>query len=416
MDLTLHIGTEKTATSATQRWLAENRTALRKHGVAYSRVLGAVTNRRLCLWALDPERADQGFLHIGIRTETERALFYRDLPGQFAEEVASAKLAGCRQFVISNEHCHSRLTSHAEVARVQDFLAPHFSQIMVVCAVRPQVDVAVSLASTVSRDRFRLTGAFFDRVTPENPYYNYADLTRRWSKVFGAENLTMLAFREWPSVAAWLFERFNLAGTDLTPIRRINEALDIQSMAIVNALQVPNFDGDGKPNPFGNLFLDKLPCNERLSLGEEKARAIQDRFNACNAELIVLRPEIKPDDLQPDWHNYARPSNLATLEAHCDFAGQMAEMVRIFNEQLQYQRLQTRMAQTERAIARSRWENARRFLLECMGLARPLLDASSVKAEMAQVYNQLSVLEGEIEALPLPGAVAGELVGRGGSE
>ena len=68
MDLFLHIGMEKTATTSTQRWFADNRAALRAQGVAYSRVLGLITHRKLCLWSLNADRDDNGFVRNNLRS------------------------------------------------------------------------------------------------------------------------------------------------------------------------------------------------------------------------------------------------------------------------------------------------------------------------------------------------------------
>ena len=72
MKLILHIGTEKTATTSTQRWFRENRDLLIEQGVYYSRVLGPETHRKLCLWALGENRKDEGFLNHDLKTERDR--------------------------------------------------------------------------------------------------------------------------------------------------------------------------------------------------------------------------------------------------------------------------------------------------------------------------------------------------------
>ena len=403
MELFFHIGAEKTATTSTQEWFADNRALLRKQGVAYSQALGAVSHRSLCLWCLNPDKEDQGFLYNNVHSVEDRRRFRADLTVAFAKEVAAARADGCTAFVISNEHCHSRLTSHQEVARSLEFLEPHFDKITVLCALRPQVDMVVSLASTVSRDRWRVTRTFFDQANPNNPYYDFNKLVARWSAVYGAARVRLLAFRVWPTAAAWLIRELGLDPAGLPPIRRVNEALDIKTMAMVNALQIPIFNDSGRQNPFTNLFLDKLPTRERLSLGLDLAQAIQARFEASNADLVATRSDILAADLLPDWRSYDRAANIAMLDENCGFADQMIELVRIFNEHLLYQRIQTRIAHTERAIARGRRGNAENFLKDVRHMAETLMQAKSLVPEAEWINQKIPALAAAIRDLrPAP--------------
>ncbi len=404
MELFLHIGMEKTATTSTQEWFAANRQLLRTKGIAYSHALGAVSHRSLCLWCLNPDKEDQGFLYNNVHSAEDRQRFRDDLTAAFSNEVAEARATGCSSFVISNEHCHSRLTTHTEVARSLEFLSPHFDKITVVCALRPQVDVAVSLASTVSRDRWPVTKAFFNQANPNNTYYNYNSLVARWTAVFGAAQVKLLAFRAWPTAAAWVIRDLGLDPASLPPIPRVNEALDIRTIAMVNALRIPIFNETGRQNPFTNLFLDKLPCTERLSLGLDLAKTIQSRFEQSNANLVSLRSDIAEADLLPDWHSYDRAANIGMLEESCAFAGQMTELVGVFNEHLHFQRTLTRIAHVERAIARGRRGNAESFLKEVRQMAETLAQAKSLRRESEWINQQALALAAEIREMPpLPG-------------
>jgi hypothetical protein len=302
--------------------------------------------------------------------------------------------------VISNEHCHSRLATAEEVARARDFLRPHFDDIEVLCVLRPQVDVAVSLASTISRVRFPVSSRFFDKVTPDNPYYDYAALVRRWSDAFGEDRLTLCNFAEVPSVAAYLAARLGVDTAGFAPQERKNEAIDVRTMAIVNAVKVPLFLPDGTRNPFGELFIDKLPCTERLQIGETLARRIQSRFEASNAALAdsppARRAGLAAADLEPDWRRYGGPSNLAMLDQDCPFAGQLDELIRLFNERIALETLQLRLAHAERAVARGRWKNARRWLGQARNLEGLLAASPYFRDEAIGQRTTLEALEAQL--------------------
>ncbi|MDQ7080568.1 MAG: hypothetical protein Q9M41_07885 [Paracoccaceae bacterium] len=399
MKLLFHIGTEKTGTTSMQNWLAENRVQLLKHGVFACRSLGALSNRKISLWAQDESRPDRGFLSLGITTATQRRAFRQSLPATFAAEVAKARDLGCRIMVISNEHCHSRLRSQAEVNRAADFLAPHFAQIEILCALRPQIDMAISLASTLSRQRHRVDRRFLRRVVPENPYYDLDSLVSRWETAFGAHNVTLVPYRHFPDMAAWLAAHLGVDDRSLHPARRSNGPLDVQTMALINALDVPIFLQDGQRNPSAELFLDKLPCAEPLRIGRDLARNIQARFVAANQRLVARRPDLPAGCLEPDWQRHEGAANLHVLDEACAFSPQLGRLIRIFNERLVFERLNTALAQAEYALAQGQQGLAHGHLARAGGLAEKLTAGRHFRREAAAAKARITALHRQITPL-----------------
>lgn len=397
MKLILHIGTEKTATTSTQRWFRENRDLLIEQGVYYSRVLGPETHRKLCLWALGENRKDEGFLNHDLKTERDRRAFRKQLPQAFAEEVAKARAAGAHSFVISNEHLHSRLTSKDEVQRVHDFLAPHFDTVSVLCVLRPQVDVAVSLASTLTRDRWPVTKAYFDRVSPKRSFYNYTTLVRRWRGAFGADGVTVLPYRKWPTAAEYLIGELGIRTDGLVPIPRVNEAVDVQVMALVNNLDAPVFGGDQRRSKYSRLFVNKFECNEKISIGPSLAREIQARFDKSNATLLGMLPDFEPADLKLDLKKYDMPPNLFKLEQTIFFPQALSQMVRIMNEKLALEELRTHVMRAELALARNQPKRARALLAKCRQELVDLQDAASVSGDLEAEAGTLDKLQQRLE-------------------
>jgi len=399
MKLLFHIGTEKTGTTSMQNWLADNRAQLLKHGIFPCRSLGALSNRKISLWAQDETRPDQGFLSLGIRTAAQRRAFRQGLPATFAAEVAAARDLGCRIMVISNEHCHSRLRSQAEVNRAADFLAPHFAQIEILCALRPQIDMAISLASTLSRQRHRVDSRFLHRVVPENPYYDLDSLVSRWETAFGARNVTLVPYRHFPDMTAWLAAHLGVECPTLPPTRRSNGPLDVQTMALVNTLDVPIFLQDGRRNPFAELFLDKLPCTEPLRIGRDLARNIQARFANANQRLVARRAELPADCLEPDWQRHEGAANLHVLDEACAFSPQLGRLIRIFNERLVFERLNTALAQAEYALAQGRQGAAHDHLARARVLAENLTAGRHFRRETAAARARIAALDRQITPL-----------------
>src|SRR5215469_1961943 len=239
MKLILHIGTEKTGTTTTQVWAAHNREALARQGVFYSRVLGSACHVKLHLWCLTSGRHDESFQRLKILSETERRTFQARLPDEFAAEVSDARNSGCHTFLISNELCHSRLVMRKEVQRAREFLQPHFENIEILCGLRPQIDLAVSHASNLTKAGLRVTGAYFDTVGPDSSYFNYRTLAEQWSAVFGAETLRLVPMRRTPDFIAVFAAHAGIDTKDLEPPVRVNEALDIRVLAMTNAMVGP---------------------------------------------------------------------------------------------------------------------------------------------------------------------------------
>lgn len=393
MKLLLHIGSEKTGTTSIQRWFSRNREMLKRQGVFYSRALGQASHRKLSLWCLNDDRSDRGFLHLKIRSQAQRAEFRSELLDAFVAEVAEAKAARCSVFVISSEHCHSRLRSPEEVARAYAFLSPHFEPMAVLCVLRPQVDLAVSLASTQARTRQVVSGAFFDEVNESNHYFNYLQLADLWSAAFGRENLTLLPFRRVTDLAAYFAQRLEIDVTELAPMVRENAALDVRTIALMNAIDAPLFLPDGSRNPFSEVFVDKLPRTRDLRIGDAAARAIQARFQGSNAALAARYGGVTPEDLEPDWSHYAAPANWDLLEYECPFGAQLSALIRIFNERIVLQTVHTRIAECERAAARSNWHNARALAKQARALCADLVASEYFSHEVALAHERVASLE-----------------------
>ncbi|WP_428928131.1 hypothetical protein [Marinibacterium sp. SX1] len=358
MKTLLHIGTEKTGSTSFQNWASRNRDALADRGVWYSQVLGRLNHIKIYLWALPEDSTDNGYELINADAPAGRAAFRANLPDQLAAEYAAARARGCHTFLISNEHCHSRLVTPEAVARVRALLEPLSSDIEVLCYLRPQIDMAVSMASTAARVRLRVDRDWFARVTPTNVYYDYLRLYRRWADVFGDAAVTLTGFKRNADTVAHVCAKLGLDTAGLAPAARLNEALDIRTIAIQNVLSDQGYLPGHPIYRLTRFPIDLLRCDERLQIGPELARQIQDPFEESNRELSRLRPEITPEDLLPDWSRYDGACNLDQLDGDCGFGPKLAETLILMNMQNRISTVNMRIAQAERAIWADNVDNA----------------------------------------------------------
>lgn len=187
MKLVLHIGTEKTGTTLLQSWLYRNQERLGRQGVFLSDRIGKPNNRELVSFF---RRAHDDFwFRYGFRTEEDKNRFFAGFLENFESELEAAARTH-HTAVVSSEHFHSRLTVLSEVDAFAEFCRRNFSEVRVLCYLRPQWEVRKSLYSTALRTSS--TKAFPDfqtDLTADNPYYNYLMLYNRWARAFGRESL-----------------------------------------------------------------------------------------------------------------------------------------------------------------------------------------------------------------------------------
>jgi hypothetical protein len=389
MKLTLHIGTEKTGTKTLQSWLSANRPALREQGVLYPASLGAFFHRDLSIYAMDADKPDDGFAAKNIASPEAHEAFRAKLRAGFADECEQN--ADAPRWVMSSEHLQSRLTTVEMVKRVRDFLGDRFEAIEVVVHLRPQIDVAVSLASTAVRVGLKVTPRWFAEKEPSSAYYNYDLLVRRWEEVFGADALLIVPFRRQPDLTGLLIERLGIDATALRPPERKNEALDWRSMALANAILTHQPDCRAE-----HVFMDDWPARERLEVGLEAAKQFQAVFEESNAALIERRPELAAGDLAPDWGKYQAPSNLDRLDSAAQFGEQLGYIAARLSGELMLERCARLLAECDLALAKGDAAEVRTQLERTRAVLGKTLTSAVAGPRLARLRRRIEELDAAI--------------------
>ena len=321
----LHIGTEKTGTTSFQNFCFENRAALLQQKILYPVDLGPKNHRQIATYALDAESRDESFEQLGLLGQDDLDTFcqkVRDKLSRQIEENSTAEVC-----IISTEHLHSRLKTTAQIQRVKDLLDIYFDEIEVHLHLRPQIDVVVSLASTQTRVGGSVRRPFLDRPHSSDIYYNYNILTKAWESIFGPENIKLLSFQRCPDFQSFIAGHLDIDLTVMAAAERINEAIDVRVMALVNAL----VDSESKQR-LDHRIIDRLAVNEKLTVDLKTAKIVQNRFSACNQELIARRDDLVAGDLMPKWSKYPEQGNLDILSQPCEFSSALADLVTYYNE------------------------------------------------------------------------------------
>lgn len=318
MKCILHIGTEKTGTTSLQKYFAQHRDTLLERRIFYPRSLGGHWHRYLSVFAMPSSRPDDEFESLGLSTPKKHTEFRIELEKRFAAEFKA--VSGVDFCLISSEHLHSRLHNEEEISSVLSFLSPYFNDFTILVHLRPQIDVLVSLASTVARGNRVVDCSFFMNANMKSMYYDYHALLSAWGNVFGKGNIVPVSFKRKPRMVDFISALLGTRFDDLGLPGRENSALDVEVIALLNAVKRKGID----TRRFGGVIND-LPFRNGINVGRSLARHIQTRCSESNEKVALEFDEINMEDLEPDYSRYDGIGNLDILDAPCRYSNAVAD-------------------------------------------------------------------------------------------
>jgi hypothetical protein len=341
---------------------------LSSEGFFYSEVLGRPNNIDIAVYGMDVDADDQFFLHRAISDASDHNEFRLRIERELANEVAAARNAGCHTFIISNEHCHSRLLRSDQVQSLYSLLTPLFERVEIFCYIRPQVDLAVSLGSTLARQQ-RITSEYFELIRATDAYFDYHALLGRWAGIFGRDTINVAAFKSVDNAAADFVRRIGFTSWQSVANDRHNASLDVHTIAILNAVEAKPRILAGRVTRHPMPFVDSLPVVEKIKLPLRLARAIQSQFAETNRMLVAEWPLISIDDLEPKWSNYDERGNLEKLILPSPLDQYLKPLVNGFNQRNWVDDALLNLAYSQRAEARGNLPNAQAFFIKATDLA-----------------------------------------------
>jgi hypothetical protein len=231
----LHVGTEKTGTTALQRFLGLNHEALLKQGIFVPRSIaphaefGILNHIDLTIAASESvRRADDLQQAAGIKVADDLLRHRGEVEQKLADELNN--LSEDPTFLLlSNEHIHSRLRLPSELFRLRGLLQPFCEDFRVIVYLRPQFELAESVASTAVRNgqsTLRLvpefpTGGGFDPILGvDQGYFDYHALLERLSAAFGSE-----------SIAVRLYSPDSLSEGDI--VKDFFQRMDVETISMI---------------------------------------------------------------------------------------------------------------------------------------------------------------------------------------
>jgi hypothetical protein len=370
MDLVLHIGCEKTGTKSIQTWFDQNAPILPSRGIFYSKVLGRPNNRLIYLYGIEPGRPDEGLLPEGVQNAADHVALQERILRELTAEVQTARQRGCTTFIISNEHLQSRCMKDENVARIHSLLAPLFDKITVYCFVRPQVDVCLSLTSTMSRLGLEVSRQWMtDLLSTAILYFDMAQLMQRWAKAFGRDHVIPVPFKRNPDVITYFEKELNLLDPKLPRPPPANEALDWRVIAMCNATRMRAFEGN-ESNTHRRFFINEMPVEEKLTIDRATAQALQARYDDSNRLLCAEWPQIEFADMTPNWSRYPEVGNIDKLAVLDEFGPFLRFMIERFNSESWFNQARVSAAASERDALTEKFDSAIQFAEKAIEAAR----------------------------------------------
>jgi len=168
---------------------------LDRANVFYPKSPNLKNHRKLCIYAFDSNKSDDYHRDYFLDTTAKRISFEREFQKAFYTELEENNVH--EKLLISSEQSHSRLISKSELLKLKKLLEPYVKEYRVIVYLRAQIDVAVSLYSTLIKIGVRVPklNEFIDNgCYADNMYYNYENLLHRWAEVFDEDNLIVKLF------------------------------------------------------------------------------------------------------------------------------------------------------------------------------------------------------------------------------
>lgn len=369
----IHIGTEKTGSTAIQKYLQLNRDALlSQHGVLIPHSLGDGTSVNLAAACQLGTKSDSLRTMRSLHTTNDVEHYYQELSLQLKQELDAKQP---QRLVLSCENFSSRLKTDKEVEKLHDFIAPFAEQIRILVYLRRQDAMMVSAYTTKVRNGFK--GRFsFPEEGIERHDSHYDKLLERWARVFGEDAISVRLFEHErlhkSDVVSDFCQAVDIPDDLVRPAQRENKSPSADLLEIVRLLNwyVPH-QVDDKANPLRGNIVDLVTGTSaaaKLPPLQVDDPVIWQRYLEGNRKIAkhwFPHDSSVPTDLFQPLTTVVAPSSGAE-EVELDEAQLIAVCASLWNScqsELRDTRLQRDCIRAELLIERGKLAEARQLLV-----------------------------------------------------
>lgn len=190
----LHIGVEKTGTTTIQEFLHLNRKLLAEQGIWFPGFFGKRNHHQLAVYCNDSLRSNQFTRQKGLDDPESFMEWKKNFKISFQQEMEKSS-GRYDQILFSSEHFSSQLKDSTEIASIRALLEEYISSFKVIIYIRRQDLLASSMISNAAKAGLS-TGLPTGNEIGARRFYNYRRLLKKWSEVFGKENIRLRVFEK----------------------------------------------------------------------------------------------------------------------------------------------------------------------------------------------------------------------------
>jgi hypothetical protein len=309
----LHIGTEKTGSTTIQRYLESNREALIQQSHYYPKCLGPKRGSHyyLSVYCRNDNIFDDLRIISGVKNKVELENFRTNLLENIESEFEQQN---CENLHISCENFQSRFLAIDTIQRLKSILDEYVDAFEVLCYLRPQHEVAISLYST----DMKLGGTTEDtlpKVDKNNHYYNYNEMIKKWEFIFGLNNVRLRLFDRKSLVDNDLISDYcHITGIDkksLVDIKKENESLDGNALLLLKELnhylpRIKNNQETGFRRNIASIF-ETLFSGTSQFVNQLDAKRFYSIFEESNNDLLKRHDYL--EEFSIDFEKYPTSTN-----------------------------------------------------------------------------------------------------------
>lgn len=300
----VHVGVEKTGSTAIQHWLVTNRARLLDCGILVPTRIGSPNHTKLVAACLDDGVIDNIKGHLLARDGLSERKLRDGVARSLARELDATP--AWDRVVITSELISSRLHSPSEIERLVSFLRRHVDDIHFVIFLRRQDELALSRFSSALRaGHADFDGVFADLSGNSFPtlpagrsvddaleFFDYERIISRFTAIADAR-LTVLSYDPpggSPGPVRAFCDILGQPAGDETAIPVLNSALSAEAQFVIsqlnrhNRVQLPNGE---RNEPYRALLrrIEAEVAGERRTVPRAEAEAFLARYAASNARV-----------------------------------------------------------------------------------------------------------------------------------